>query len=162
MFGSKNAVAKLPPPLDFEQLEADIAGEAKRVRKFPRFAPEDDPDRFAPPEVREAIAPPLPDYVEHADGVDQISKLTAGVVIEQHEQAAQTIEQMRAPLEQWAKAHQLAIDDLGAAMKYIDETAQRLRDVGKSTFEKYQKSTLVISEIRKTCEDIREKVETPA
>ncbi len=132
-------------PFDISNVENDIADIVRHTA-------------YAPPAVRQALVP-LPSYVQHAESADEISKLTAHAVISQYEECAKAIEQMREPLKAWAEGHQNALNDLHAAMKYVDEAAQYCRDLGAGTFERFQKSADVIAQVRRTCDELRAKIE---
>src|SRR5579859_7889255 len=87
------------------------------------------PTDYAQPRVRQPIVP-LPSYVKHADGADDVAKLTAHAVIAQYEECAKAIEQMKEPLKEYAEGHQKALDDLAEAIAYVESSAQRCRDLG--------------------------------
>ena len=123
----------------------------------------------AEPEPQQSVdyaRQPLPDYVEHAEGIDQAARLSAQVVLARYEDLAKTVLEMKGSVQEQADTYQRALDDLGAEMQYIDETVQRIRDVGKKTFEELQKSARTMADVsanvRKTCDDIRGKIEPAA
>ena len=134
-------------PFDAANLESEIA-EIVRAR----------PVDYAQQRVRQPLVP-LPSYVKHAEGADEVAKLTAHAVIAQYEECAKAIEQLKEPLKEYAEGHQKALDDLAEAIRYVEDSAQRCRDLGAGAFERFQKSAGVIAEVRRTCDDIRSKIE---
>jgi len=118
------------------------------------------PRDYAPPAVRGVERPvEVPTYVQHAEGVDTIGKITSGAVITQYEQLASTIEAMREPLKQWIAEYESALAALNEQIAEIDATAAHIRDLGAGTFKRLQQSSLAIAETRKACTDVRAKIE---
>ena len=127
------------PPFDVATLEDEIGEVLQASRAIERYAPT-----------------PLP------ANVIEIGQVTAQAVMAQHDAAVKTIEQMREPMRELAEDHQKALADLVAEMKYIEETAQRFRELGEQRRDLIQKTAEVITEVRKICDDFRAKIEPPA
>src|SRR5256886_11069671 len=72
-------------PLDLARLEEDVVGSLPAIRAAP------------------APSGPMPDYVEHAEGVPRVGALTADAVVRAYEAAAREIEAMGAELINAAK-----------------------------------------------------------
>jgi hypothetical protein len=90
--------------------------------------------------------------------VAEIGKVTAEAVMTQYEAAAKTIAEMKKPIEEWVAQCERALADLKAAMQYIEETATKFRTMGQETHDKIQRSSAAITEVRQTCDTIREKI----
>jgi hypothetical protein len=128
-------------------------------RRLPQARNLDDPmdhmDHTAP------VEPPkhsLPGYVEHAPGIDDIGKLTAQAVVSQFETAAKAIEAMGKDLIQVAKETEDQSAAVLEAIKYIEETAQMYRDEAKKAFQRIQSTSMLLTNIRETCDDLRKKI----
>jgi conjugal transfer/entry exclusion protein len=98
-----------------------------------------------------AAAPPLPT-------IEDIGKVTGEAVMAQYQAAADTINEMKKPMQEWVDQCERALADLKAAMTYIDETAKKFREMGQETHDKIQQSSAAISSVRETCDLIRNKI----
>ncbi len=137
-----------PFDVNTSSVEADITALIRHRR----------PSDYAPPAVRQPRSE-LPSYVKHAEGADEIAKLTAHAIIKQYEELALTLEKLRDPLMEQADGHQKALDNLHAEMKRVDDSVQRVRDLGTQAFEQFQKTAGVIAEVRRVCDDACDKIE---
>ena len=72
-------IDKFPPAVDLAKPEADVTSAVPAM-----------PVRAAPPVPSE----PLPDYVEHREGVSRVGQLSAEAVVRDYEAAAKEIEAM--------------------------------------------------------------------
>jgi hypothetical protein len=138
---------------DASTIERDISDVVLTARREPS------PDDYAPPRV--LVAPPLPPYVSHADGIDEIARLSSQAVIEQHEAAAKSIETLAVDIKVWAAAHERALEALAAAAQEVQATAQHFREIGKADFERLQQSSVAIDYVRKACQEMRDKITPP-
>jgi hypothetical protein len=116
---------------------------------------------YAPPAVRAAAAVPMPAYVEHRDGVDDVGRLTAEAVVRQYEEAAKEVEAMGAELKERLKKLDATKDDAVRAMEEIKETAAAYRDAGKRVFLDIEDCSLMNAEVRKTCAELKDKIVRP-
>jgi hypothetical protein len=138
-FKRKQAPAYDAEPFDVSGIEEDIReviGEVAQSRAVERYAP--------------AVLPP---------NVIELGQVTAQAVMAQHEAAVKTIEAMREPMRELSADHEKALADLVAEMKYIEETAARFQELGQQRRDLIQKTSEVITEVRKICDDFRAKIE---
>lgn len=152
IFGSK-LPAISPRPFDANDLGSLETEISEMVRAYPATR-ERGPQEFAPVQ--------LPNYVEHAEGIDAVGKITAEAVVTQYEELAKTIEQMRDPLRRWIDEYDKAITELKAEIASLDDKAKTIREQAAGAFERLQKSSLAIAEVRKVCGDITRKIEPAA
>ena len=118
------------------------------------------PLNVAPPTVR-APTPSIPDYVEHCEGATEIGKLSAEAVVREYEAAAKEIEGMGAELIELVRQCEAMTRDALAATVDMKETAARYREEGKRIFRQIEKCTLMTSEVRKTCMELKGKIAAP-
>jgi len=115
---------------------------------------------FAPPSVRTATLP-LPEYLEHREGTDEIGRLSAEAVAASYESAAKEIEKMGEELKERAKLCEKLVADSNQALTVIQETAAQFRDAGKMIFLKIEDCSLMTKEVRETCDTLRAKLAGP-
>ena len=146
-----------PPILDAIDLEREIEEE---FRKLPPIR-EPSPTDFAPPSVR---APDLgmPDYVEHSEGATAIGKLSAEAVVREYEAAAKDIEALGAELIEHVKQCEAMTRDVLAVTEELKETAGHYRAEAKRVFLQIENCSLVTSEVRKACAELKERIAAPA
>ena len=116
---------------------------------------------YAPPALRNAAVPAMPDYVEHRIGVDEVGRLTAEAVVQQYEDAAKEVEAMGTELKERLKKLDATKDDAVRAMEEIKETAAAYRDAGKRVFLEIEDCSLMNAEVRKTCAELKDKIVGP-
>jgi hypothetical protein len=145
-----------PPLLDAIDLEREIQEE---FRKLPIH--ESQPTDFAPPSVR---APDLgmPDYVEHSDGATEIGKLSAEAVVREYEAAAKDIEALGVELIEQARQCEAMSREALAVTEELKETAALYRAEAKRVFVQIENCSLVTAEVRKICEEMKDKIAAPA
>ncbi|MFG3593470.1 hypothetical protein [Bradyrhizobium sp. RDI18] len=146
-----------PPILDTIDLEREIEQE---FRKLPSVR-EPQPTDYAPPSVR---APDLgmPDYVEHSDGATEIGKLSAEAVVREYEAAAKDIEALGVELIEQARQCEAMSREALAVTEELKETAARYRAEAKRVFLQIESCSLVTAEVRKICEEMKDKIAAPA
>ncbi|MCA6119130.1 hypothetical protein J6524_30240 [Bradyrhizobium sp. WSM 1738] len=151
------AQPKGTPNLNTIDLEREIEEE---FRKLPPVR-ESQPIDYAPLSVR---APDLgmPDYVEHNDGATEIGKLSAEAVVREYEAAAKDIEALGAELIEHVKQCEAMTREALAVTEELKETAGRYREEAKRVFLQIESCSLVTAEVRKTCEEMRNKIAAPA
>ena len=145
-----------PPILDALDLEREIEKEFRKLDQHDSL-----PTEFAPPSVR---APDLgmPDYVEHSDGATEIGKLSAEAVVREYEAAAKDIEALGEELTERAKQCEAMMRDALVVTDELKETAKRYRAEAKRVFDQIESCSLLTAEVRKICEDMKDRLATPA
>ena len=74
---------------------------------------------------------PMPDYVEHKEGVNQVGKLTAEVVVREYDAAVKEIEALGAELIEAAKRCEAVVAGVHSMVNEIKELAANYREEGK-------------------------------
>lgn len=145
-----------PPILDALDLEREIEKEFRKLDHHESL-----PTEFAPPSVR---APDLgmPDYVEHSDGATEIGKLSAEAVVREYEAAAKDIEALGDELTERAKQCEAMMREALVVTAELKETAARYRAEAKRVFVQIESCSLLTAEVRKICEDMKDRIATPA
>jgi hypothetical protein len=145
-----------PPILDALDLEREIEKEFRKLDHHESL-----PTEFAPPSVR---APDLgmPDYVEHSDGATEIGKLSAEAVVREYEAAAKDIEMLGDELTERAKQCEAMMRDALVVTDELKETAARYRAEAKRVFDQIESCSLLTAEVRKICEDMKDRLAAPA
>ena len=145
-----------PPILDALDLEREIEKEFRKLEQHDSM-----PSEFAPPSVR---APDLgmPDYVEHSDGATEIGKLSAEAVVREYEAAAKDIEALGEELTERAKQCEAMMRDALLVTDELKETAKRYRAEAKRVFDQIESCSLLTAEVRKICEDMKDRLAAPA
>jgi hypothetical protein len=136
-------------------MEREIEAE---VRNRP---PAHEPRPFAPPRMG-SPATAMPDYVEHRDGATEIGKLSAEGVVREYEAAAKEIEAVGVELTELAKKCEAATHDALVVTEELKETARRYREEAKRVFFQIENCSLVTVEVRKTCAELKEKIDARA
>src|SRR6201995_2657423 len=131
---------------DFARLEADIAAAIPDRPLMPAIK--------APPVQSE----PMPDYVEHQDGVPRVGALTAEAVVRDYEAAAKEIEAMGAELVSAAKKCEAMTADVHNAIAFMRDTAAAYREEAKKIFKRIEESALFTEDVRKTCETVKHRM----
>ena len=144
-----------PPILDALDLEREIEKEFRKLDHHESL-----PTEFAPPSVR---APDLgmPDYVEHSDGATEIGKLSAEAVVREYEAAAKDIEALGDELTERAKQCEAMMRDALVVTDELKETAKRYRAEAKRVFDQIESCSLLTAEVRKICEDMKDRLAAP-
>src|SRR5215468_4201659 len=135
-------------PLDLAKLEADVAA-AIPARSLT-------PINGAP----SVQSDPMPDYVEHQNGVPRVGALSAEAVVRDYETAAKEIEAMGAELISAAKKCEAMTAQVNTAIAYMQETAKAYREEAKKIFQRIEDCSMLTEDVRKTCEALRQKIES--
>ena len=101
---------------------------------------------------------PMPDYVEHKEGVDQVGKLTAEVVVREYDAAVKEIEALGAELIEAAKRCEAVVAGVHSVVNEIKELAANYREEGKRYFLQIEECSLTTSEVRTVCEALKKKI----
>lgn len=128
---------------DLIDLEADIA---ETVR------------HYAPPAIRTL---PMPDYVEHRDGINDLGKLSAEAVVREYEEAAKAIEAMATELTERARQCETMVRETAAISDEVKEIAAAYREEAKRIFLHVEDCALMTAEVRKACADLRSRIAAP-
>jgi uncharacterized protein YukE len=129
--------------LDLARLEADVTAALPVL-----------PNRGVPP----ALSEPLPDYVEHRDGVSRVGVLAAEAVVRDYEAAAKEIEAMGAELVSAAKKCEAMTADVHNAIAFMRDTAAAYREEAKKIFKRIEECALFTEDVRKTCETVKRRM----
>ena len=135
-------------PLDSAKLEADVAAAIPARSLLPINGP---------PSVK---SDPMPDYVEHQDGVPRVAALSAEAVVRDYESAAKEIEAMGAELISAAKKCEAMTAEVHSAISYMRDTAAAYREEAKKIFKRIEDCALLTEHVRKTCETVKRRIET--
>jgi hypothetical protein len=101
---------------------------------------------------------PMPDYVEHKEGVNQVGKLSAEAVVREYEAAVQEIEALGAELTEAAKKCEATVAGVHAMVAEIKDLAASYREEGKRYFLQIEECSLTTSEVRTVCEALKKKI----
>ena len=129
--------------LDFAKLEADVTAALPPL-----------PIRAAPP----IPAEPLPEYVEHREGVSRAGQLSAEAVVRDYEAAAKEIEAMGAELVSAAKKCESMTAEVHTAIAFMRDTAASYREEAKKIFKRIEECALFTEDVRKTCETVKRRM----
>ena len=101
---------------------------------------------------------PMPDYVEHKEGVNQVGKLSAEAVVREYDAAVKEIEALGAELSEAAKKCEAMVAGVHAMVNEIRELAANYREEGKRYFLQIECCSLMTSEVRSVCETLKKKI----
>ena len=101
---------------------------------------------------------PMPDYVEHKEGVNQVGKLSAEAVVREYDAAVKEIEALGAELTEAAKKCEAMVAGVHATATEIRELAANYREEGKRYFLQIEDCSLMTSEVRSVCETLKKKI----
>jgi len=105
-----------------------------------------------------ALPLPLPNYVEHQEGVPPVGALSAEAVVRDYEAAAQEIESMGAELVDAAKKCEAMTAEVHTAIAYMRDTAAAYREDAKKIFKRIEDCALFTQNVRRTCEEVKRKM----
>ncbi|WP_407146495.1 hypothetical protein [Bradyrhizobium sp. ORS 86] len=136
-----NAEVLTRAPLELEQLDGEISA-------------------VIPHRPRSNIRPlsPMPDYVEHRNGVNEVGKLSAEAVVREYEAAVKEIEALGTELQLAARKCETMVAGVHDMIAEIKEFAAGYRDQGKRFFLQIEAVSLMTSEVRDTCEVLKKKI----
>ena len=137
-------------PDDIERDIGDLIQISQRTLPSIRIVPNDD-DHPLP-------KGPMPDYVEHKEGVNQVGKLTAEVVVREYDAAVKEIEALGAELIEAAKRCEAVVAGVHSTVNEIKELAANYREEGKRYFLQIEECSLATSEVRTVCEALKKKI----
>ena len=133
-------------PLDLAKLEADVTAPVPARSLVPiNRAPSVQSD-------------PMPDYVEHEDGVPRVAALSAEAMVRDYESTV--IEAMGAELISAAKKCEAMTAEVHNAIAYMRDTAAAYREEAKKTFKRIEDGALLTEDVRKTCVTVKRRIES--
>ena len=127
--------------LDLTKLEADVAGALPLSKRASSVQSE-----------------PMPDYVEHQEGVSRVGALSAEAVVRDYEAAAKEIEAMGAELISAAKKCEAMTAEVHNAIGYMRDTAAAYREEAKKIFKRIEDCAMFTEDVRKTCETVKRRM----
>jgi hypothetical protein len=127
-------------PLDLAKLEEDVVGSGPAIRAAP------------------SPSGPMPDYVEHEEGVPRVGALSAEAVVRDYEAAAKEIEAMGAELINAAKKCEAMTAEVHNAIAFMRDTAASYREEAKKIFKRIEECAIFTEHVRKTCETVKLKM----
>jgi hypothetical protein len=101
---------------------------------------------------------PMPDYVEHKEGVNQVGRLSAEAVVREYDAAVKEIEALGAELTDAAKKCEAMVAGVHSVVNGIKELAANYREEGKRYFLQIEECSLMTSEVRTVCEGLKKKI----
>ncbi len=143
---TQSAVVK---PFDASKLEDEVRESVQQNRRFIP-AHENVP--------RAVLAPPVPEYVTHREDVSEIGKLSAEAIAKEYEETAKEIEAMGDVVREMVKRCDELSTSASSMLKDIKSTAARYRKEGKRMFTEIESCSSAADEVRKMCEDFRDKL----
>jgi hypothetical protein len=140
------------PLLDADDIEGEIGNIIHNTRRGPVIrAVTNGGDRPLP-------NGPMPDYVEHKAGVNQVGKLSAEAVIREYDAAVKEIEALGAELADAAKKCEAMVAGVHSMVNEIRELAANYREEGKRYFLQIEDCSLMTSEVRTVCETLKKRI----
>jgi hypothetical protein len=110
------------------------------------------------PRVPVRAVSPMPDYVEHRNGVNEVGRLSAEAVVREYEAAVKEIEALGSELQEAAKKCEAMVAGVHGVVAEIKEFAAGYRDQGKRYFLQIEAVSLMTAEVRDTCEILKKKI----
>ena len=110
------------------------------------------------PNPRQVQIAPMPDYVEHREGVSRAGWLSAEAVVREYEAAAKEMEAMGAELLEAARKCEAMTAEVHKTMAFVKDTATAYREDAKKMFTRIEECALLSEQVRKTCEEMRNKI----
>ena len=136
-------------PDDIERDIGDLLQISNRALRSNRIVPNDD---------HPLPKGPMPDYVEHKKGVNQVGKLSAEAVVREYDAAVKEIEALGAELTEAANKCEAMVAGVHSTVNEIKELAANYREEGKRYFLQIEECSLMTSEVRTVCEVLKKKI----
>jgi hypothetical protein len=108
---------------------------------------------YAPKPKR--TVPPLPEYVQHNEGISEVGAISAEAVVYQFELAAKALEEMGQETTKVVRRCEEIKANAINAMKQAEETATRYREEAKKAFEQIEQCALLTTKVSETCENVK-------
>ena len=146
MMRTQSAVVK---PFDASKLEDEVRESVQQNR--PHIQVHENVPRAV-------LAPPVPEYVIHREDVSEIGKLSAEAIAKEYEETAREIEAMGDVVREMVTRCDQLSASASSMLKDIKSTAARYRKEGKRMFTEIESSSSAADEVRRLCEDFRDKL----
>jgi hypothetical protein len=146
-----NEILTRSPLLDADELEGEIGDIILSTRRGSVI-------RAVPPGNDHPLPGPMPDYVEHREGVNQVGKLSAEAVIREYDAAVKEIEALGVELAEAAKKCEAMVAGVHSMVNEIKELAANYREEGKRYFLQIEDCSLMTSEVRTVCETLKKRI----
>jgi signal transduction protein with GAF and PtsI domain len=143
---TQSAVVK---PFDASKLEDEVRNSIHQNRPYVQA------NDHVP---RAVLAPPVPEYVVHRDDASEIGKLSAEAIVKEYEETAKEIEAMGDVVREMVKRCDQLSASASSMLKDIKSTAAHYRKEGKRMFTEIESCSSAADEVRKLCEDFRDKL----
>jgi hypothetical protein len=140
------------PLLDADEIEGEIGNLIYNARRGPAIREVPGSDERPLPKG------PMPDYVEHKEGVNQVGKLSAEAVIREYDAAVKEIEALGVELAEAAKKCEAMVAGVYSMVNEIKELAANYREEGKRYFLQIEDCSLMTSEVRTVCETLKKRI----
>ena len=140
------------PLLDADEIEGEIGNiilSTRRGSVIRAVSPNDD---YPLPRG------PMPDYVEHKEGVNQVGKLSAEAVVREYDAAVKEIESLGAELADAARKCEAMVAGVHSVVNEIRELAANYREEGKRYFLQIEDCSLMTAEVRTVCATLKRKI----
>lgn len=123
-------------PVNLDQMEKELSDVVSLHNRSPRIPA---------PALQTA---PLPEYVEHAEGVNHIGKLTAEVIVRDYEETAKRINEIGEYLGKVAHRCEEFMGEIQQMVTNIDKVGVRYRERGAEIFKQLETSAQVTERVR--------------
>jgi hypothetical protein len=101
---------------------------------------------------------PMPDYVEHKEGVNQVGRLSAEGIVREYDAAVKEIEALGAELTEAAYKCEAMVSGGHSLVNEMKELASNYREEGRRYFLQIEECSLMTSEVRTVCEALKKKI----
>ncbi len=139
------------PLLDADDIEGEIGNLIYNARRVP-VAGQSHPHQLP------LANSPMPDYVEHKEGVNQVGKLSAEAVVREYDAAVKEIEALGSELTDAARKCEAMVANVHAMVGEIRGLAANYREEGKRYFQQIEDCSLMTAEVRSVCEALKKKI----
>src|ERR1700761_1544713 len=110
------------------------------------------------PLARQMRNAPMPDYVEHREGVSQVGSVSAEALGREDQASAREGGAMGPELMEAARKCEAMTAEVPRTMAFVKDTATAYREDAKKMFTRIEECALLSEQVRKTCEEMRNKI----
>ena len=100
---------------------------------------------------------PMPDHVEHKEGINQVGKLSAEGIVREYDAAVKEIEALGAELTEAANRCETMVSGGHSLVNEMKELASSYREEGRRYFLRIEERSLMTFEVRTVCEALKKK-----
>jgi hypothetical protein len=115
-------------------------------------------DRIFPNDDHPLPEAPIPDYVEHKEGINQVGKLSAEGLVREYDAAVKEIAALGAELTEAARKCEAMVSGGHSLVNEMKELASNYREEGRRYFLQIEERSLMTSEVRTVCEALKKKI----